>query len=352
MSTDITTTNESELRNLIVPADANKDTRSRLEKFVKWTISTGGKHFEPDLPGYRDFLLKEGGKQGAPLNAATTRANLATVRSQYARLLRDNQLRSELMTRASLHLIALGQDDTPANRAAFVNEAIERLRNCIDAKNSVTKVTKKQDRTDESQIRLTRTQAEQLLNAPGVVPLESLRDTALIALMLCTGVREFEAINVEVADLRQRLNGELSLCVIQGKGDKDRLIPYGDLSWVLAVLDKWLAAAGITEGKVFRSFFRGGRVIRGELSLRAVENIVGKYPVMIDGKPRHVKPHDLRRTYARLQYEAGKDLLSISQNLGHSSTKTTELYIGTLNADKRRSAAIISYDLTRLEETE
>ncbi len=112
----------------------------------------------------------------------------------------------------------------------------------------------------------------------------------------------------------------------------------GDLAWVLAVLDKWLEAAGIREGHVFRSFWRGGQSIRGPLSVRAVENIVSKYPVINEqGKPLTVHPHDLRRTYARRLYEGGMDLVAISQNLGHASTRTTLLYIGELGADKRRA---------------
>lgn len=343
MTTELTAPHPDNIRALLIPANANKDVRSRVGKFCDWLTTTGGKPFEPDLGAYRDDLLGR-------LNAATVAAHLSTIRSQYARLLRNNHLRAELYTLAGANLVTQGHEDAPANRAAYVSEALERLRNAIDAKNSSVTVIKSQDRADAAQTRLTKSQAEALLTAPGVVPLERLRDTALIALMLCTGVREAEAINLEVADVRQQLGGELALHIRQGKGSKERLIPYGDLSWVLAVLDKWLAAAGITEGKVFRSFWHGGRVLRSELSLRAVENIVGKYPVMIKGTLRHVKPHDLRRTYARRLYEAGLDLMSISQNLGHASTKTTELYIGELGAARRRAPGVYSFDLSALDE--
>ena len=48
-----------------------------------------------------------------------------------------------------------------------------------------------------------------------------------------------------------------------------------------------------------------------------------------------VKPHDLRRTYAKAYYDAGGDLVSLSQQLGHESTATTLGYIGEMDADKR-----------------
>jgi len=81
------------------------------------------------------------------------------------------------------------------------------------------------------------------------------------------------------------------------------------------------------------------------LSVRAIERIVDSYPVAIAGKMVRVKPHDLRRTYARRLYEAGVDLVAIQQNLGHSDLKTTLGYIGELDADRRRPPAIYAFDL-------
>jgi integrase len=70
---------------------------------------------------------------------------------------------------------------------------------------------------------------------------------------------------------------------------------------------------------------------------------------MIDGQRRRVRPHDLRRTYARRLYEAGLDLVAIQQNLGHADVKTTLGYIGTLDADRRRAPAVYSFDLRALD---
>jgi site-specific recombinase XerD len=168
-------------------------------------------------------------------------------------------------------------------------------------------------------------------------------------MLLCTGIREMELCSLEVRDLRQALGGELALHVRKGKGNKERLIPYGDLAWVLAIVDTWLKAAHLASGLVFRAIWKGGQRVRGKLSVRAVENIVTKYPVIGDGaRLITVRPHDLRRTYARRLYEAGIDLLSISQNLGHASISTTRLYIGELGADKRRAPGVYSFDLTQL----
>jgi integrase len=126
-------------------------------------------------------------------------------------------------------------------------------------------------------------------------------------------------------------------------------VPYGELEWVLAIVAKWREAAGIGQGPVFRGFYKGNRKLRpGRLSVRAVEYIVGAYPVMVDGEMVSVRPHDLRRTYARRLYEAGFDLVAIQQNLGHADVKTTLGYIGELDAEVRRPPAIYKFDLKSL----
>jgi site-specific recombinase XerD len=341
MITKTALTTQHDAGSILIPANASKDDKSRIGMFTAWLKTTGQVWTTPDLAAYRDALL-------ITKSPASTSAHLSTIRSAYRRVLRDSAIRDQLFALAADELRRTHQADNPANRKAFVDEHTTRLKNALDPLSAPVKLTTSQDKADSAQIRLTRAQAEQLLNAPGVIPLKALRDTAAIALMLCTGIREAELCALEVADLRQRLNGELALHIRHGKGAKERLIPYGDLSWVLAIVDKWLYAADITTGPVFRSFWKNGRSIRGRLSVRAVERIVGSYPVMIEDKLTTVHPHDLRRTYARSLYLAGMDLVAISQNLGHASTKTTLLYIGELGANLRRAPGVYSFDLAAL----
>jgi site-specific recombinase XerD len=228
---------------------------------------------------------------------------------------------------------------------------LQRLENAVKPSAAPVKQTVKQDRADSEHLRLTRQQASALIAAPDVHPMTGLCDTALIALILCTGLRETEACSIDVADLRQRLGGELALQVRKGKGSKVCLIPYGELSFCLPLVDAWLRAAGIESGAIFRGFYKGGKHVRAtRLTARAVQNIVGSYPLMIDGHLKKVLPHDLRRTYARRLYEAGVDIEGIRQNLGHSDRKTTQGYIGTLGAELRKPPAVYDLDLGGLSE--
>lgn len=330
---------------LFVPVGIDKHTRCRLELFQQWQTGRSKPWHDLDLKAYRDHLQSYRGF--AP---ATVSAHLSAVRSRYRSLMTDNDLRAKLLTTLGDDLRRLGQDDSPANRRALLDEYYTRLANAINPAVAPVKQITIQDRPDSAHVRLTQPQAEALMHAPGTETLPGLRDTAVISLMLCTGLREAELCALLVGDLRQTLGGKLALHVREGKGAKERLIPYGDLVWVLTIVDRWLARANIRSGNVLRSFWKGKEKLRGPLSVRAVEDIVKRYPISgPDGRPIIARPHDLRRTYARRQYETGLDLLSISQNLGHADTKTTLLYIGSLSADQRQAKLAYSFDLSRLK---
>ena len=118
-----------------------------------------------------------------------------------------------------------------------MDELLQRLANAVKPSAVPVKQITKQDRADSEHLRLTRQQASTLMAAPGVTTLTGLRDTALIAAILCTGVRETEACALDVADLRQRLGGELALHVRERKGAKERLVPYGELAFCLPIVE-------------------------------------------------------------------------------------------------------------------
>lgn len=344
-------------RNVLMPDEPNKDVQSRLGLFIEWLDHQGAKWFQADLAAYRDFLLKphhisvkrgigRGQLKTVPAKSpATVSAHLATIRGRYNALLISNPVRQGFYDMAPANLGA-------SDRKAFVDEVLARLQNAVHPTTARVKETTKQDEADSDHLRLKPSQAESLIKAPGVESLTGIRDTAMIALTLCTGIREAELTALDVDDLRQTYDNELSLRVRHGKGDKQRMIPYGALDWCLIYVDKWLSVAGITSGAVFRGFYRGGKVVRPDrLTTRSVNDILNSYPITIEGKQRAVKPHDMRRSYARLCYDAGMDMLRIQQNLGHASLETTQLYIGALGGEQRRPPMIIHspYNLTELE---
>lgn len=319
----------------------------RLGAFADWLDQTGQPWTAPDLAAYRDSMLAAGKA------ASTVNAHLSTIRSRYRDLLAEKTIRQGFMASAVQTCEQYGWEQNAANVKAARDLVVEELENALDPRHTSARERTIQDRAGGDFIRLTRAQANRLIAAPGtdigdgLIPL---RDTALIALALATGARAAELSALQVGDHKQRTeSGALALLIRDGKGGKQRLVPYGALDFAVAIVDTWLTHAGITEGPIFRGFFRGGRKVRKTaLTVVAIENIVSSYPVTIDGTACTVKPHDLRRSYAKLAYLSGMKPVAIQQNLGHASLETTLHYIGDLDDSDRQPEAFLSFDLAAL----
>lgn len=321
-----------------VDPKASGDRLHRLNLYDSWLQSTRKTWIEPDLVTYRDYLLiNYKGRDGKSLTVTSVRAHLSTVRGRYRELLRQPSTRDYLygMTPAN---------SSAADKKAFVDEVVQRIESALDPDNAKVRITSRQDVADETHLRLRSTQADTLMQAPDRTTLLGLRDASIISLMLCTGIREAELCALDVKDLYQHLGGESALHIRHGKGSKERLVPYGKLEWVLDIVSMWLSNAGIEDGAVFRGFYRGGQVVRStRLTVRAINQILDRYPILIDGTLRPVNPHDLRRTYARLMYESGVDLLAIRDNLGHADSRTTLRYIGTMDVNRRQPPTLYTF---------
>lgn len=329
---------------LVLVSDVQqKDELHRLVTYARWLDEQRRVWLQPNLVRYRDYLLNAyEGRDGKPLSHRSVKAHLSTIRARYRALLRDNTIRDELYA-----MIPAGA--SAADRKAIVDELLKRVENAIDPEAAPVKTVKQQDVHDEVHLRLTATEANALLSAPGLDTLKGVRDTAIISLLLCTGLREAELCSLNTSDLRRRLGGELSLHVRHGKGAKGRLIPYGELEWCLAIVDCWIASARVASGPVFRGFYRGAKRVRStRLTVRAINQILDQYPIMVDGELTTVNPHDLRRTYARRLYESGMDLLAIRDNLGHADTRTTLKYIGEMDVDKRKPPTLYTFNISAL----
>ena len=337
---------------LLMPDNPSKDEKSRLGFFIDWLTESKRSWYQPDLQAYRDYLLfertrgdKKGRRKPATLSPQTALAHLATVRGRYAALTRSNETRDLLFELAN-------PEDSEAEQRAMVDEFFIRMMNDVHPAAAPVKLVAKQDTADSEHLRLKPYQVSALIQAPGIANLRGLRDTALMTLMVCTGIRAAEAAALHVEDLRQHLGGELSLRVREGKGAKQRLVPYGPLNWCLMYVDAWLQRAEIKAGFVFRGIRRGGKSLRPSgIGSWTVNDIMNGYAISIDGALRAVKPHDLRRTYARNAYDYGMDLERIRQNLGHNSLQTTQTYIGELAGRDRHPPNMFSppHDPQRLQ---
>ena len=169
---------------------------------------------------------------------------------------------------------------------------------------------------------LTREQAQELLRTPDATTLKGLRDRALLTVLLGCGLRRQEAAGLTMRHLQQR-EGRWVIVDLVGKRNKTRSTPMP--AWAKAAVDEWTAAAGVGEGPVFRPLRRGGHVQPGGMSAQAVFDVVRTAAAAAG---LEVRPHDLRRTFAKLAHKGGAPIDQIQLSLGHSSVQTTERYLG------------------------
>ena len=152
----------------------------------------------------------------------------------------------------------------------------------------------------------------------------ALRDRALLELLYAAGLRVSEALGLDRDDLDLAGGGAR----VVGKGDRERLVPVGDVAvaWLTRYLDEGrptLLAAGRAPmrrgGPVFLSD-RGRRMGRGQ-AWTAVKRAARRA-----GLGERVSPHTLRHSFATHLLEGGADLRVVQELLGHASISTTQIY--------------------------
>ncbi len=171
---------------------------------------------------------------------------------------------------------------------------------------------------------LTEGQAGQLVNAPASTSLKGKRDRALLALLVGCGLRRRELATLDIEDLQQR-ESRWVIVDLRGKHGRVRSVPVPP--WVKVAVDDWLAACGFIEGRVFCAVSRHRKITGRTLSGQAVLDTVRHYGKQIGLD--NIRPHDLRRTCAKLCRGWGGELEQIQILLGHASIQVTEQYLGT-----------------------
>lgn len=139
------------------------------------------------------------------------------------------------------------------------------------------------------------------------------RDAAILELFYSSGLRVSELLGLDVADVD--FIGDVVR--ITGKGRKQRIVPVGGAA--MRAIRKYRVEAAITSGPLFRSK-RGTRITQ-----QAVDLMLKKY-LKMSGIPFAVSPHKLRHSFATHLLDAGADLRSVQELLGHSSLSTTQIY--------------------------
>lgn len=145
------------------------------------------------------------------------------------------------------------------------------------------------------------------------------RDAALLEVTYSTGARVAEVVGLNLEDV----DLVAGVAKVRGKGRKERLCPLGGPA--LRALQQMLGLAETfwdTRGRLGPVF----RNLKGErLTTRSVERMMKKHLAFANLDHRF-SPHALRHSFATHLLDAGADLRSVQELLGHSSLSTTQIY--------------------------
>lgn len=167
---------------------------------------------------------------------------------------------------------------------------------------------------------LSQEQTRQLFQNIDVVDFVTARDAAMIELFYAAGIRLSELINLRLKDIQFRNN----LISVLGKGNKQRLLPLGEMSreaieLYLSYYKESFGAPG-PDDPLFLS--RLGK----QISVRNVRLRVEKYLRQVSQGAKKNSPHVLRHSFATHLLNEGADLESVRMMLGHESLSTTQIY--------------------------
>ena len=145
-----------------------------------------------------------------------------------------------------------------------------------------------------------------------------LRDRAILEVMYGCGLRVSEAVNLKISGLFL----DEGFIRIIGKGNKERLIPIGDLA-IEALLTymeaRILPADRASEDIVFLN--RYGRPLSRISMFKTIRSLA-----QLAGIRRDISPHIFRHSFATHLIEHGADLRVVQEMLGHEDISTTEIY--------------------------
>ncbi|HAP73618.1 MAG TPA: integrase [Lachnospiraceae bacterium] len=160
------------------------------------------------------------------------------------------------------------------------------------------------------------------------------RDTALLTLLLGTGIRVSECVGLDLNDVNFDDGG----IKVHRKGGYDAIVYFGEE--VEAALRAYLSqrknitAAEGSENALFLS------LQNKRITVRAVEKLVKKYAQTVTTLKK-ITPHKLRSTYGTSLYRETGDIYLVADVLGHKDVNTTRRHYAAIEEDRRRKAANI-----------
>lgn len=154
------------------------------------------------------------------------------------------------------------------------------------------------------------------------------RNSCLLEMLYATGVRVGELVNIKLNDI----NFYDRTIKILGKGRKERIVIYG--SYCEDALNLYLkdGREKLKKHHIDSLFLnKDGNQLSSRSVRKIMENTIRKCQI-----DYHISPHTLRHTFATDMLNAGADLMTVKELLGHSSVNTTGIYTHITNEQLKK----------------
>ena len=176
--------------------------------------------------------------------------------------------------------------------------------------------------------------ADRIADMIAGIPVDTLagkRDRALLLLGFAGAFRRSELVALTVADLIE-VEGGLRVTIRHSKTDQESAgqeiaIPAGAKLRPVEAVRAWLDAAGITEGPVFRSIAKGGRLLAGALTAQSVALVIKAHAKRAGLDPAEYAGHSLRAGFLTTAAKHGANVFKMMEVSRHRSVDTLRGYV-------------------------
>lgn len=167
---------------------------------------------------------------------------------------------------------------------------------------------------------LTEEEVDRLLAAPNINKAHGVRDRAMLEVLYACGLRVSELIGLTLS----QVNLNHGVIRVTGKGNKERLIPFGEQAneWISRFIEDARADL-LKNNRQSDSLFVSNRGTA--MTRQAFWHLIKKHSKNV-GITKHLSPHTLRHAFATHLLNHGADLRVVQMLLGHSDLSTTQIY--------------------------